>query len=58
MKFVIFAFLVILACGFAIRIDDIQFIQTNPNQACAETKAFYGLYGTFAESKGMYLEEI
>lgn len=58
MKFVIVGLLVTLACAFATPIDDNQNSQTDPNHACALTKFFFGLYGTFGKSKGMYLEEI
>lgn len=58
MKFVIFAFLVTLACAFATPIDENQPNQTDPNSDCAVIASFYGLYGTFADSKGIDLEEI
>lgn len=58
MKFVIFAFLISLACAFATPIEDSQSIQTIPTQQCDGKQLLFKIYTGFKNNAGMSLEEI
>lgn len=56
MKFVIFAFFLILTCAFATPIDESQSIQTSTSQKCEGKQLLFDIYNGFQNDDGIYFQ--